>query len=401
MSASGVPDSSKTFAKGQIIFREGQALPVAYMVKKGAVLLYRIVNNRRVIIAKLLPGQIFGELSLLLNEPANATAEADVHSELIIFDRIFLQSLLLKSPNPIQRILRHLVDQLRTMHALVQERPYDDFFLSVCQLLELFTQAQGQVPTDEPRSSLKNAVSHAAFSRAAKTILLAPQHEFDEVLDTLHEHGLVTVREIKAATYKTNLLGETRKSTEYLHDQLIVIKDPLEFMSAARSLKKRLPDSDAVGSTQDLEYIDLQELARRAGVDERVIHRCIALRELPAGMICVPTTQAERWLERQDEEFFSIQGQNKRLDKGLIADDIVDEHGKALQLAFSHLGPSRLLKLYAAAGDAAKRKILENVSKKTRQELEEESRALRVSLDEVVAIEEELFRLLEKIKTEA
>jgi len=401
MSAPGVPESSKTFAKGQIIHREGQSVPVAYMVKKGGVLLYRTVNNRRVVIARLKPGQIFGELSLLLDEPANATAEAEMHSELIVFDRIFLQSLLLKSPNPIQRILRHLIEQLRTMHSLVQERPYEDIFLGVCQLLELYAQAQGQAPPEEHRSRLKNAVSHAEFCRAAKTVLLAPQHELDEVLDTLAGHGLVKIRDIRAATYKKDILGQQKKSTEYLRDQLIVIADPVNFMAQARNLHRELPEPSVEGSTHTLEYIDIHDLARRAGVDERVIYRCIALRELPEGLLCFPTDQADRWIESLDEDFFTTGGQNRHLNRGCIADDIVDEEGAALQLAFSHLGQSRLLLLYAAAGDAAKQKIRDNVSRKTRQELEDESRNVSVSLDEVVAIEEELFRLLEKVKSGA
>jgi len=249
MSTPGVPDSSKTFAKGQIIYREGQSIPVAYMVKKGAVFLYRTVNNRRVVIAHLKPGQIFGEMSLITGEPANATAEAEVHTEVIVFDRIFLQSLLLKSPNPVQRILRHLMEQLRAMHTLVQERPYEDIFLGVCQLLELYAQAQGQTAPDEPRSKLKNAVSLAEFCRVVKTVLLAPQHEIDEVLDRLHRLGLIRVRDVKAATYKTDILGEVSKSTEYLRDQIIVIVDPVRFMADARQLRREMLDQGKIGAT--------------------------------------------------------------------------------------------------------------------------------------------------------
>lgn len=401
MATASVPESSKTFQKGQIIFREGQTTPVAYMVKKGSVLLYRVVNNRRVVIAQMKPGQIFGEMSLITNEPANATAEAEVHTELIVFDRIFLQSLLLKSPNPIQRIVRHLLDQLHTMHTLVQERPYEDIFLGVCQLLELFTQAQGQAPPDEPRSRLKNAVSHADFCRAVKTILLVPQHEIDEVLDKLHKLNLVIVRDIKAATYKKNILGEVNKSSEYLRDSIIVINDPLRFMSAARNLRKEMGAVEAVGSSRGLQYMDIHDLAAKAGVEVGVIHRLLAQRELPDGLLCFPAELAERWLGSLDDDYFTLEGQAKWRERGMIADDIVDEDNAALQFAFSQLGHEKLLILYAAAGEAAKKKIRENVSKKLKKEFEEESRSLKVGLGEVVAIEEELFRMLERVKKEA
>ena len=42
MNGPAPPETYKTFQKGQVIFKEGQVNPVAYMVKKGAVRLYRV-----------------------------------------------------------------------------------------------------------------------------------------------------------------------------------------------------------------------------------------------------------------------------------------------------------------------------------------------------------------------
>ncbi len=400
MDNSSAPETHKTFQKGQVILREGQVNPIAFMVKKGAVVLYRLVNNRRVVVAHLKPGQIFGEMALITGEPSNATAEAEVHTEVITFDRIFLQSLLLKCPNPIQRMVRQFMEQLRTMHTLVQERPYTDIFLSICQLLELFSQAQGQYAPEEHRSGMRNAVSYADFVRACKTVLLVAQHEIDAVVDKLNKLNLVKVRDVKGSTYKRDILGQVSKSTEYLRDQIIVISDPPRFMSVAKNLRRELSSEDDVGQTEAMEYIDIHDLAQRAAVEEGVLYRLICQRELPDGMLCFPREVADAWVRSLPEDYFTAQ-QALQSERGTIADDIVYESNAALQLAFSNLGQSKVLVLYVAAGAAAKQKIMENVSKKMRTVLQEESKRFRVDLTEVITVEEELYGLLGKFKKEA
>ena len=400
MTVSNPPETYKTFQKGQVIFREGQVNPMAYMVKKGAVLLYRLVNNRKVVIAHMKPGQIFGEMALITGEPSNATAEAEVTTDVITFDRIFLQSLLLKSPNPIQRMLRHLMEQLRTTHSLLRERPYEDLFLGICQLLELFVQAQGQAPPDESRSALKNAVSASDFSRATKTVLQVQQQEIDEVLDKLQGVNLIKIRDVKGATYKKDILGQLSKSMEYLRDQIIVITDPVRFMTAARNLRREMAVDDVPGGTHGLEYLDIHDLARRMGLSVPSVYRLICSRELPTGLLRFPTQAAERWMEGLDEAFFQVAADPLRQVGAGTVDEIVFEDSAHLQLAFANLGQRKVAVLFAAAGAPAKEKIRENISKQLRKDLAEECRGLRVELDELTAVEQELFRQLERIKRE-
>ncbi len=393
------PETYKTFQKGQIIFREGHVNTVAYMVKKGAVRLYRVVNNRKVVISRMLPGQIFGEMALITGDPSNATAEAEVHSELIAFDRTLFQSLLLKSPNPVQRIVRHLMAQLRALHELVQERAYKDLFLSVCQLLELHVQAQGKAPLDDQRSALKNAVSFAEFCRIAKAVLLVPQYEIDDVIDRLDTAGLIKVRDVKGATYRKDLLGQVSKASEYLHDRIIVIPDILEFMTAARALRREMEGEGSASHGTDLDYIDIHDFAERAGTEPGVIYRLICRKELPEGMICFPSEVVDAWLERVEDSFFDLARPRRGDRRLMVVDEVVDVDNAVLQLAFAQLGQQKIIVLYAAAGHRAKAKIMANVSTKMARILDEETQHLRVELFQVEAIEEELGSILDNIAT--
>ena len=55
----------RTFPKGTVIFREGQASDVAYVVKKGRVSIYRVVGNKRVRLGERGPGEMFGEMGVV------------------------------------------------------------------------------------------------------------------------------------------------------------------------------------------------------------------------------------------------------------------------------------------------------------------------------------------------
>ena len=96
----------RTFHKGQNIFKEGQKGSVAYMLKHGQVTLFRTLNNKRVVLARIKPGQIFGEEGLLTGEGRIANAVAEESCELIVIDQDVFHTMLLKSPGPIQRLTK-------------------------------------------------------------------------------------------------------------------------------------------------------------------------------------------------------------------------------------------------------------------------------------------------------
>ena len=69
--------SEKKFSRGSIIAMEGEIEPLAYTIISGSVKVFKMNQGRRVTVAHLGPGQIFGELSLVLETPRNASIIAD------------------------------------------------------------------------------------------------------------------------------------------------------------------------------------------------------------------------------------------------------------------------------------------------------------------------------------
>lgn len=67
----------KQYGAGEVILREGEAGEGLYIVRRGTVKLYRTSRDgREQVVAFLRYGDVFGEPSLLLNEPLGVTAEA-------------------------------------------------------------------------------------------------------------------------------------------------------------------------------------------------------------------------------------------------------------------------------------------------------------------------------------
>ncbi|HYO96632.1 MAG TPA: protein kinase [Polyangiaceae bacterium] len=66
----------KVFAAGTIIMNEGERGDAAYMILTGSCQASRSVSGRKEVLSTMMPGDVFGEMALLLDEPRAATVEA-------------------------------------------------------------------------------------------------------------------------------------------------------------------------------------------------------------------------------------------------------------------------------------------------------------------------------------
>ena len=97
------------FNKGQTIFREGQSAKHAYLIRTGKVAIYKDVDNRKVFVAFMVPGQILGEMAIITGEPRSASAEAAEFCELLIMDKQTLQNALQDTLPIIKALLNQLI----------------------------------------------------------------------------------------------------------------------------------------------------------------------------------------------------------------------------------------------------------------------------------------------------
>jgi CRP-like cAMP-binding protein len=102
--------------RGTLLFRQGDADGAAYILKSGAIGLYRESQGRRVPIATVRPGEMFGELAVSDGSPRRATAVAVEDCAVLKIPADVLAAKRAAADPFLQSLLRIFADNLRRVH---------------------------------------------------------------------------------------------------------------------------------------------------------------------------------------------------------------------------------------------------------------------------------------------
>lgn len=103
-----------TFAAGQEIFKEGDPGNGIYLIKSGRVQISALLGNgERHVFSRLNPGDVFGEMTLLDDQPRSATASAETECVLHFIPREPLVETLKRVPDLVVTLVREISDRLR------------------------------------------------------------------------------------------------------------------------------------------------------------------------------------------------------------------------------------------------------------------------------------------------
>jgi len=115
-------DQKRVYA-GQTVFNQGDDGGTMYVVQSGKIEIFlKDDNNERVVLSVVEPGEIFGELSLLDNEPRSAGAKALEDSFLFVIDRHDLEMLFEAHHHAALDIMTMLSRRIRDADVLVRQR---------------------------------------------------------------------------------------------------------------------------------------------------------------------------------------------------------------------------------------------------------------------------------------
>jgi CRP/FNR family transcriptional regulator, cyclic AMP receptor protein len=112
----------RDFAPGEILFREGEAGDVLFVVQVGHVRLTKLIDAQHTILAELGPGDFLGELAMMASRVHNTTATAMEPTRCLVIDAPALEALVGGSSEVAVRLVRelgrrlyHTVDLLRVL----------------------------------------------------------------------------------------------------------------------------------------------------------------------------------------------------------------------------------------------------------------------------------------------
>ena len=105
---------TQTFSTNTHIFSEGQKGTIAYVIESGLVEIYTIKKDKHVVLGILTPGQLFGEMALIDDEPRTATAIALKDTVLTVISRKQLMERLKNTEPMLRMLMRVIISRYRT-----------------------------------------------------------------------------------------------------------------------------------------------------------------------------------------------------------------------------------------------------------------------------------------------
>lgn len=97
---------TRTFSRGEVIYTPGETGEALFLLREGAVQIYRMSpEGRKLVIAHLLPHSFFGELSCIGQGMYDTFAEVTETSVIVTMNCAVLNQLLLTKPQIARRIL--------------------------------------------------------------------------------------------------------------------------------------------------------------------------------------------------------------------------------------------------------------------------------------------------------
>ncbi len=107
--------SQRTVMKGQYVFREEETGQCAVVIKSGEVEILKAVEDKQVVLGKVVAGGMFGEMSLISNKPRMASARVLKEVELMVIPIEVFESKLEKLDSFNRALIEVLSSHIRSL----------------------------------------------------------------------------------------------------------------------------------------------------------------------------------------------------------------------------------------------------------------------------------------------
>jgi CRP/FNR family transcriptional regulator len=118
----------RTLRKGQVLMREGDEGDEMFLVMRGNIVVSKPVTGPvEQVLARMGPGEFFGEMALFARAPRSATIQAETGADvlLLVLDRGHLEALIEANPRAavsfFQALVAVFIERLRTSTNLIAE----------------------------------------------------------------------------------------------------------------------------------------------------------------------------------------------------------------------------------------------------------------------------------------
>ena len=130
--------------RGRVFYEPEDVSQVLFLISEGRVQIYRISpEGKKLVIANLGPGALFGEMALLGQQMHNAFAEALDDCHIFVISRADLERLILDKPSVGRRVLETTGRRLRDAEKRLEEMAFKGIPARLASLLLRMAAEQG------------------------------------------------------------------------------------------------------------------------------------------------------------------------------------------------------------------------------------------------------------------
>lgn len=141
----------KDFPKGHILFHDGDAGREMYVIQSGRVRISKAVRDVDKTLVVLGPGEFFGEMSILNNQPRSATATVEEGAKLLVIDPKTFEAMVRGNAEIAVRMIKKLAARLQEADEQIENLLLRDHNSRVVHFLATYARKHGK-PTAEGTS---------------------------------------------------------------------------------------------------------------------------------------------------------------------------------------------------------------------------------------------------------
>jgi CRP-like cAMP-binding protein/predicted DNA-binding transcriptional regulator AlpA len=274
----------KVFMKGDIIFHEGQPSDHFYVLQKGEVEVSIRKNEKRFVIGTLVPGEFFGEMGLLSNEPRSASCRAITQVEVARIGNEDFKKVLKNSHPLVGKIINVLLKRLKKSNSLSANKTVPaNAFYAVANLLDL------NFKVADSDSILAGSV----IKQITATLGILP-HQAKAILQKFGDFGLIQkiLNNAKPSSLQDEEEGRLLSLSNNLLMDAIIIQD-------------QEPDKVSFESlSSELELMEIKEALELYGIDQKKFYGKMCAGDFPDHLFLINKSVLFELVKNKGKQFF-------------------------------------------------------------------------------------------------
>ena len=178
----------RRYPKDTVVFFENEEGDAMFMILDGRIKVTILGDDgREIILSVLAPGDFFGEMALLDNEPHSATVRAEVQTDMLILGRAEFARCLPENSSLSYAIMRGLVQRLRSADRQIESLALLDVYGRVARVLLDMAKEEGRRLKDG-RIAFRRATHQEIANRIGTT-----RETVTRMLKDLERQGLIRI----------------------------------------------------------------------------------------------------------------------------------------------------------------------------------------------------------------